>query len=71
MILCPRCLKKINRDRHDVAEGMKCPSCRQEFNNLNAIPCLSFPDCIIKLRYVGLNSPQDANTLLRLMEGSL
>lgn len=71
MILCPRCLKKINLDRYEIVEGMKCPSCRQEFNNLNAIPCIPFPDCIVKLRYAGLNSVQDANLLLRLMEGSL
>lgn len=50
MILCPRCLHKINKEVYEVAEDIrrnynghikaiivfKCPSCRQEITNLTA-----------------------------------
>jgi endogenous inhibitor of DNA gyrase (YacG/DUF329 family) len=68
MIRCPRCLGKINRELHDVADGIKCPSCRQEVTNLNAYQTVGFPDCVTKVRYVGLNSWEDANFLLKMMQ---
>ncbi len=68
MIRCPRCLHKMNRELHDVADPIKCPSCRQEVNNLNAFETVSFPDCVTKVRYVGLNSWEDASSLLKMMQ---
>jgi endogenous inhibitor of DNA gyrase (YacG/DUF329 family) len=68
LILCPRCLKKIDKELHDVADGFKCPSCKQIMNNLNAVPTVSFPDCVSKVRYVGLNSWEDASSLLNMMK---
>ncbi len=67
MIRCPRCLKKVDKELHDVSTPFKCPNCKQLFDNTNAIPATSFPDCVTKVRYVGLNSPEDANILLNMM----
>jgi endogenous inhibitor of DNA gyrase (YacG/DUF329 family) len=68
MIRCPRCLGKINRELHDVADPIKCPSCRQEVNNLNAFSVVSFPDCVSSVRYVGLNTWENASLLLKMMQ---
>ncbi len=68
MILCPICLCKIDRELHEVAAGFKCPSCRQEITNLTAISTVSFPDCVSKVRYVGLNSWEDARSILKMMQ---
>ena len=68
MIRCPRCLHKINRELHDVADGIKCPSCRQEINNQNTFSTISFPECVSKVRYVGLNSWADAQSILKMMQ---
>ena len=75
MIICPNCLKKIDKELHEVAERIekgvtipfKCPSCRQEFTNLTAISTVPFPDCVSKVRYVGLNTWEDARSLLKMM----
>jgi hypothetical protein len=69
MIFCPRCFHKINRERHDLGDGFKCPSCRQMLDNTNAICALGFPDCVTNIRYVGLNTVEDANLLLKMMQG--
>ena len=68
MILCPRCFKKINKELHEVGDGFTCPNCRQIFSNENAVPTLKFPDCVSSIRYVGLNSIEDANFLLKMMQ---
>ena len=68
MIRCPRCLGKINRELHDVADPVKCPSCRQEVTNLNAYQTVGFPDCVSKVRYTGLNTWVSANILLKKMQ---
>lgn len=68
MILCPRCLKKFDKEMHDVGDGFTCPNCRQRFSNENAVPTIKFPDCVSNIRYVGLNSVEDANFLLRMMQ---
>jgi len=70
MIFCPRCLKKIDKERHDVADGYKCPNCRQTFDNSNAVPAFSFPNCVSKVCYVGLNTWQAANEILKMMQGA-
>jgi uncharacterized CHY-type Zn-finger protein len=67
MIFCPRCLKKFNKDRYEVSDGFICPNCRQQFNNATAICGILFPDCITKIRYVGLNSWEDAKEILKMM----
>ena len=68
MIFCPRCLHKINKQRHEVGDGFKCPACRQTLDNTNAISTLAFPDCVTNIRYVGLNTLEDAKELLRMMQ---
>ncbi len=76
MILCSICFKKIDKELHEVAERVemgitiifKCPSCRQEITNLTAIPMVSFPDCVSKVRYTGLNSWEDARSILKMMQ---
>ena len=68
MIFCPRCFHKINKERHEVSDGYKCPSCRQTFDNTNAIPTFTFPDCVTNIRYVGLNTLEHAKELLRMMQ---
>ncbi len=68
MIICSRCLKNIDRELHGVTDGFKCPSCRQEVTNLTAIPTVSFPDCVSKVQYTGLNSWEDARVLLKMMQ---
>jgi DNA-directed RNA polymerase subunit RPC12/RpoP len=68
MIFCPLCLHKINIEQDTLADGYKCQSCKQIINNMNSIPCVSFPDCVSKIRYVGLNSWQDANMILKMMQ---
>lgn len=67
MIFCPRCLKKINKERHEVGDGFTCPNCRQRMDNTNAIPSLAFPDCVTNIRYIGLNTLENAKELLRMM----
>ena len=75
MIICPNCLKKIDKELHEVAEKVergiilpfKCPSCRQEITNLTAISTVPFPDCVSKVRCVGLNTLVDAQSLLKMM----
>ncbi len=69
MIRCSRCLAKINRELHEVASPIKCPACKQEVSNLNAIQTVTFPELISKVRYVGVNSWDDANRLMRMMQG--
>ena len=76
MILCPRCLMKIDKELHEVTEKVtkgvaipfKCPACRQEITNLTAISTVPFPDCVSKVKYVGINTPQNANLLLKMMQ---
>jgi hypothetical protein len=68
MIFCPICLKKINKELHDVSEGVKCPHCKQEFDNTNAVSAVPFPDCVTKVKYVGLNSVENANLLFKMMQ---
>ena len=68
MIFCPRCLHKVYKELHEVTYGMKCPSCRQEFDNMNAVPTVLFPDCVSKVRYVGLNSWENASSMLKMMQ---
>lgn len=67
MILCPRCLKKIDKDIHDFEE-LKCPSCRQIIHKKDAIPTIKFLDCISQIRFVGVNSEEDAKQLLEMMK---
>ena len=76
MILCPRCLTKIDKELHDMGEQIighyvkvfRCPKCKQEMTNLDAISTVRFPELITKVRYVGLNSWEDANKLLKMMQ---
>lgn len=68
MILCPRCLKKLNKELHEIGDVFTCPNCRQIFSNQNAVPITNFCDCVSNIRYVGLNSVENANALLRMMQ---
>jgi hypothetical protein len=68
MILCPRCLKKIDKDRHDVADGYVCRNCRQRLDNTTAVSTILFPDCITKITYVGLNTWENAREILKMMQ---
>ena len=66
MIICPWCTSKINTERYNTP--YKCPSCKQKISNLNVISCIPFPECVSKVRYIGLNSEVDANSLLKMMQ---
>ena len=71
MIMCPRCLTKINKEKHDVEENIfYCPNkwCKQELRKDIMVSCVPFPDCVTKVKYVGLNSWEDANQLLKMMQ---
>ena len=80
MVLCPYCLGKINKERHELAEVefyigkqrffhvAKCPYCKQEITNLTVVSTIPFPDCVVKVKYIGLNSNEDANSLLKMMQ---
>jgi len=35
--------------------GIKCPSCKQEIDNMTVIQCIPFADCITLIRTVGIN----------------
>ena len=68
MIMCPRCLTKINKELHEVVEGFKCLNCKQIFDNLNAISVINFCDCVSRVRYLGINTKENASLLLKMMQ---
>jgi len=70
MVLCPYCLGRVPGDRHDIEEKItRCPNrhCGHELYKHTVIPMIPFPDCVVSVKCVGLNSDEDANMLLRMM----
>ena len=69
MIICPRCRKKIDVEREKVERMVKCPHCHNPLTVDSVIPTLQFADCITEVRYVGINSQEDAQAILEMMKG--
>lgn len=66
MIICPRCLTKIDKERYEAPS--RCPHCKQTIENSNVIPTIPFLDCISGIQYVGLNTQEGAKRLLEMMK---
>lgn len=81
MLYCKRCYGKINLEQDKVAEKVqrhkdgsadvtifRCPHCKQNITNMDVFTSVSFPNCVTKVKYIGLNSEADANALLKMMQ---
>jgi len=53
----------------EVKGGAYCQNCRRILQSTEVSSVRPFVDCITKIRYVGLNSEEDARELLEMMKG--